>query len=147
MTMPEQDPTRLVLLGDLRKAMGLATELVRGSAANIAIEAADSKRLDDWCRSVDQPVLVDVAVNLPDVMARLRGERAGNPPMRASVEDLVGRSIDEVERALILQTLDHCRGNRTSAASILGISVRTMRNKLKMFRGDGAAPDGAPVRH
>ena len=38
-----------------------------------------------------------------------------------------------MERALILKTLERCRGNRTSASNILGISVRTMRNKLKIF--------------
>lgn len=46
---------------------------------------------------------------------------------------LVGSTVEDVERALILETLRHCRGNRTSASSILGISVRTMRNKLKIF--------------
>lgn len=49
------------------------------------------------------------------------------------VETLVGRTMDDVERALILQTLARCRGNRTGASAILGISVRTMRNKLKSF--------------
>ena len=49
------------------------------------------------------------------------------------VERLVGRTVEDVERALILQTLASCRGNRTCASTILGISVRTMRNKLKTF--------------
>lgn len=52
---------------------------------------------------------------------------------RAEVEGLIGRTVEEVERELILRTLERCRGNRTSASSILGISVRTMRNKLKSF--------------
>jgi DNA-binding NtrC family response regulator len=52
---------------------------------------------------------------------------------RAVVEGLVGHTVEEVERELILQTLERYRGNRTSASSILGISVRTMRNKLKTF--------------
>ncbi|SEI78134.1 DNA-binding transcriptional response regulator, NtrC family, contains REC, AAA-type ATPase, and a Fis-type DNA-binding domains [Sphingomonas sp. OV641] len=55
------------------------------------------------------------------------------------VESLVGRTVEEVERELILQTLEHCHGNRTSASSILGISVRTMRNKLKSFIEAGIA--------
>ena len=50
-----------------------------------------------------------------------------------SSSSLVGRTMAEVERDLILQTLQHCGGNRTSASSILGISVRTMRNKIKSF--------------
>lgn len=45
----------------------------------------------------------------------------------------VARTVEDVERDLILRTLQHCRGNRTSASTILGISVRTMRNKLKTF--------------
>ena len=49
------------------------------------------------------------------------------------VETLVGRTVDDVERALILQTLARCGGNRTGAATVLGISVRTMRNKLRAF--------------
>ena len=49
------------------------------------------------------------------------------------VEQLVGHTVAEVERELILHTLERCGGNRTSASSILGISVRTMRNKLKSF--------------
>lgn len=51
----------------------------------------------------------------------------------AEVESLVGRTVEEVERELILQTLERYHGNRTSASNILGISVRTMRNKLKSF--------------
>jgi two-component system, response regulator FlrC len=46
---------------------------------------------------------------------------------------LVGRTVAEVERALILATLDHCLGNRTRAAGILGISIRTLRNKLNEY--------------
>src|SRR5271154_7147469 len=43
---------------------------------------------------------------------------------------LVGRTVAEVERDLILETLKHCLGNRTHAANVLGISIRTLRNKL-----------------
>ena len=49
----------------------------------------------------------------------------------------VGRTVADVERDLILQTLDHCLGNRTHAANILGISIRTLRNKLNLYVGDG----------
>jgi two-component system, NtrC family, response regulator HydG len=58
---------------------------------------------------------------------------------RIPVESLVGRTVEEVERELILQTLEHCHGNRTSASNILGISVRTMRNKLRIFIEGGIA--------
>ena len=50
---------------------------------------------------------------------------------------LVGRTVAEVERDLILETLKLCLGNRTHAANILGISIRTLRNKLNEYSGDG----------
>jgi len=52
---------------------------------------------------------------------------------------LVGRTVADVERDLILDTLDHCLGNRTHAANILGISIRTLRNKLREYSGAGLA--------
>ena len=51
--------------------------------------------------------------------------------------DLVGRTVADVERELIIDTLYHCLGNRTHAANILGISIRTLRNKLKQYGGNG----------
>lgn len=60
-------------------------------------------------------------------------------PDRFRIESLVGRTVEEVERELILHTLERCQGNRTSASNILGISVRTMRNKLRTFIEAGIA--------
>ena len=44
-----------------------------------------------------------------------------------------------MEKTLILDTLSHCLGNRTHAANILGISIRTLRNKLNEYADDGTA--------
>jgi two-component system, response regulator FlrC len=55
----------------------------------------------------------------------------------ASVTNLVGRTVADVERDLIIDTLTHCLGNRTHAATILGISIRTLRNKLKLYSDAG----------
>lgn len=49
------------------------------------------------------------------------------------MEPHVGRKLEDVERDLILKTLARCGGNRTWAADILGISVRTLRNKLLRY--------------
>lgn len=54
-----------------------------------------------------------------------------------STPTLVGRTVDSVEQELILDTLSHCLGNRTHAANILGISIRTLRNKLKQYSEQG----------
>jgi DNA-binding NtrC family response regulator len=60
---------------------------------------------------------------------------------------LVGRTVAEVERDLILETLKHCLGNRTHAANLLGISIRTLRNKLNEYTAAGLAvpPPGGSV--
>lgn len=50
---------------------------------------------------------------------------------------LVGHSISEVERSLIIDTLKEVDGNRTLAATVLGISLRTLRNKLHQYADEG----------
>ena len=75
----------------------------------------------------------------------MRLDQAKNPPAVAHAtlaaetvtRALVGRTVADVERDLILETLKHCLGNRTHAANILGISIRTLRNKLNEYTSDG----------
>ena len=55
---------------------------------------------------------------------------------------MVGRTVADVERDLILETLDHVLGNRTHAANILGISIRTLRNKLNQYSDEGTFVPG-----
>jgi two-component system response regulator FlrC len=50
-----------------------------------------------------------------------------------------GQSVGEMERKLIMTTLDQTNGNRTHAAKLLGISLRTLRNKLREYRVEEAA--------
>jgi DNA-binding NtrC family response regulator len=57
----------------------------------------------------------------------------------AVTRGLVGRTVADVERDLIIDTLDHCLGNRTHAAKILGISIRTLRNKLNEYAAIGVS--------
>ncbi len=56
------------------------------------------------------------------------------------IEPHVGRKLDDVERDLILSTLARCGGNRTWASDILGISVRTLRNKLLRYNDAADVP-------
>lgn len=51
--------------------------------------------------------------------------------------EFVGNTVASVERNLIIDTLKHTMGNRTTAANILGISIRTLRNKLKQYQNEG----------
>ena len=57
----------------------------------------------------------------------------------SGVASLVGRRMEEVERDLIIETLGHTFGNRTHAATILGISIRALRNKLRDYAAQGVA--------
>ncbi len=68
-------------------------------------------------------------------LGRAAGSRAeGN----ASVEPVaVGTTLADMERSLIIDTLQHCLGNRTHAATVLGISIRTLRNKLRQYASEG----------
>ncbi len=63
----------------------------------------------------------------------------GNTGAGGGVAALVGRTVEEVERDLILETLGHTLGNRTHAAIILGISIRALRNKLRDYAARGLA--------
>jgi two-component system, response regulator FlrC len=71
-----------------------------------------------------------------DAEAASAGTAGGNGGAAESGA-LVGRTVADVERELIIDTLSHCLGNRTHAATILGISIRTLRNKLKQYGDDG----------
>ncbi|MFH1157544.1 MAG: sigma-54 dependent transcriptional regulator [Pseudomonadota bacterium] len=72
------------------------------------------------------PVAAKVAEAAQAVAEKTNGGDAASP-------SFVGRTVADVERELIVNTLGHCLGNRTHAANILGISIRTLRNKLKEY--------------
>jgi len=87
----------------------------------------------------------------PEAVTLRSGRSAGEPAApqgapeaaaRERIKTLVGRTVADVERDLILDTLNHCLGNRTHAANILGISIRTLRNKLKQYSEEGIPVPG-----
>jgi DNA-binding NtrC family response regulator len=96
------------------------------------------------------PEIEEFAIRLPD------GQPMGSAPdaqtarvasmaAEAAQRSFVGQTVAEVEQQLIIDTLSHCFGNRTHAANILGISIRTLRNKLKEYSEAGVsvpAPQG-----
>jgi DNA-binding NtrC family response regulator len=58
-------------------------------------------------------------------------------PPRIGFGGLAGLTVREMERRLIFDTLERTRNNRTQAAKLLGISIRTLRNKLAEYRSRG----------
>jgi two-component system response regulator FlrC len=85
------------------------------------------------------------AIRLPDgkPMSAIPDAGAMTASRAAQAADaalsFVGSTVAQVEQQLILDTLVHCLGNRTHAANILGISIRTLRNKLKEYSESGVA--------
>ncbi|HAH09597.1 MAG TPA: sigma-54-dependent Fis family transcriptional regulator [Alphaproteobacteria bacterium] len=99
------------------------------------------------------PDITEAAIRLPDgtrvddaIAPQARGAASiAADSAAAAHRHMVGRTVADVERDLIIDTLGHCLGNRTHAATILGISIRTLRNKLKQYADEGVpvpAPQG-----
>ena len=70
------------------------------------------------------------------------GRMSHHPPItRASrrrlARWLVGSPIREVERDLVLETLANTSGNRTETARLLGVSIRTLRNRITEYAAQG----------
>lgn len=82
---------------------------------------------------------IEVDVIMLSDSGKLSGRGAGGSETTGDgvADGLVGRTVADVERDLIIDTVQHCLGNRTHAANILGISIRTLRNKLKQYGSQG----------
>jgi DNA-binding NtrC family response regulator len=95
----------------------------------------------------------ETAIRLPDGQAlgggtdlSARTAQSASVAAEAASRAFVGQTVAAIEQQLIIDTLSHCLGNRTHAANILGISIRTLRNKLKEYGEAGVsvpAPQGA----
>src|SRR6202007_1974158 len=75
----------------------------------------------------------------------------GHSPIRVSVDDVdsirvgVGTTVGEAERLLILKTLESTNNNKTRAAEILGISLKTLHNKLKEYGSSNAVNNAEAI--
>lgn len=95
------------------------------------------------------PEIEEGAIRLPDGQPLAAADPHARTAQVASIaaetatRGFVGQTVAEMEQQLILDTLEHCLGNRTHAANILGISIRTLRNKLKEY-SEAGVPVPAP---
>ena len=88
-------------------------------------------------------------VELRNVLSKLSVLSAGNlvdskellrhwkPPQRGSRTDLIGLKLEDAETHLILEAVARCDGNKTAAAKQLGITTRTLHNKMHKYRSMG----------
>jgi DNA-binding NtrC family response regulator len=77
----------------------------------------------------------------PDFGAKSVRTASETPSNAVQVE--VGTTVDEAERRLILKTLESTNNNKTRAAEILGISLKTLHNKLKEYGNAGGSADNS----
>jgi two-component system, response regulator FlrC len=116
------------------------------AVARISAEALDQLSRNRWKGNVRElentleraVLLADGDTVLPRHLQLAPGSdngTGGGPPRNFRT----GITVWEMERDLIMGTLSHVNENRTHAAELLGISIRTLRNKLKEYRESGAA--------
>lgn len=153
------DPSKLYLPGERNRAEREAAEAAeaaaiaereRKAAQKKAQALADAERHEAQSEKPPQEEMIYTQSELD--AAREEGHIAGHTAAleeaetarehyiadaKAGIGGLVGRTVADVERDLIIDTLKHTLGNRTHAAKILGISIRTLRNKLNTYVQDG----------
>ncbi|EZP48665.1 helix-turn-helix domain-containing protein [Sphingomonas sp. RIT328] len=138
--MPDgADAGPLLLIGAPDAVLDLAAGLARAPRTRLSVGYSAPDLLRLYRRRRPHLVAVDLTLDLPEVVARLREpRRPGHAGATDPIAAFVGRPLADIERALILATLARCHGNRTRAAAMLGVSVRTLRNRLHQFEHDGA---------
>jgi transcriptional regulator with PAS, ATPase and Fis domain len=125
------------LLGRISRRMGREITLAR-SAADLLVNYSfpgNVRELENVLESATILSREDPQVITEKDLTLLPRESTGAPlPGRFGEQPL---SLDALERAAIEQALRRCQGNRTRAASLLGISRDTLHRKLRQFRQGG----------
>jgi DNA-binding NtrC family response regulator len=135
------------------EANGLPVRMLSPDARRVLIANHWRGNVRELENTVHRAVLLATGLEIaPDALVSPDGDAFNAAPLgpaeRAAqtadmvTRTLVGMTVAAVERDLILDTLDHCLGNRTHAAKILGISIRTLRNKLNEYADAGVEIPG-----
>ncbi len=129
-----------------------SAEANRKAVSGIDNESLEILRLFRWPGNVlqlrnviDRAVIVArrpllAAADLPNDVRRA-GRKGPHFELR------IGETMDEIERELIFKTLDFTNGNKVRAAQILGISLKTLYNRLVRYQGKGSDPVSESSRH
>jgi transcriptional regulator with PAS, ATPase and Fis domain len=108
------------------------TSLILGFGQTLSL--ADVSWLFDELQPLPQHSLNDPIMESIDQEAVVRGTPSGERRRMPLRGGLGGVPLEQVERQAILDTLQRTNGNRTRAAKILGISDRTLREKIRRYR-------------
>lgn len=87
--------------------------------------------------TMHRAVLLASGNNIDENAIILQNPAATKTSTQEIVQSQVGQTVASVEKKLILDTLQSTSWNRTTAAALLGISIRTLRNKLKQYQDEG----------
>jgi DNA-binding NtrC family response regulator len=90
----------------------------------------------------DRPIMAPVVVSAAAASTTAATPMTATAPPPASEDKdalriQIGTTVEEAEKGLILRTLEHTKNNKTRAAEILGISLKTLHNKLKEYGATG----------
>jgi two-component system response regulator FlrC len=115
---------------ELQNAVQRAAILSRGG----------TPKQSDFLLSIDPGAQLEVRRTEPASQKSIHDmvEKIVEPSIQSAAQGLIirsGTTVHEMEKALILETLRSTNNNRTEAAKLLGISIRTLRNKLHEYRG------------
>ncbi len=146
--------TKLTFLKSARQAIekfdaGLVADLVVcGQEIDVDAFMASFETLGIPVPAMLQPVKPKISGNsVPDSHPKAKQWEDASSWLGNEKNPLrLGQRLADMERELILQTLTHCGGNRTYAADILGISARTMRNKLQQYSAEGRTITASRIR-
>ncbi len=107
-------------------------------------EAKDSLLKYPWpgnVRELENVIERAMILTAGDVISAEHLATSGDGPDLSTFMPVMGATIHEMEKNLILSTLKRVDGNRTKAATLLGISIRTLRNKLNEYTKGGQISD------
>jgi DNA-binding NtrC family response regulator len=85
--------------------------------------------------ALQQPVAMISVPAMPSLNAAIAARTSAHGGTARDVTIRVGTSLDDAERTLIMATLDSVAGSKAKAAQVLGISLKTLYNRLHAYRG------------
>lgn len=120
----------------------MAVQRTPRSVLHVVIVATDASQRQALMQLADaEGAGVTLCGSVEEVRAALaRARSAAAEAAGDSIEVPVGTSLEEASRELILATLRHAGGVRKRAAETLGISLKTLYNRLVAYRANGELP-------
>jgi len=117
------------------------TEMDMRSGTEKVLSAAAAKRIRDYewpGNQIEFRNTLRAAYAATDSLDEIVIDKAVTPALANSLNNqaayLTGQSFEEVERKLVLATLEHAQGNKRATAELLGISLKTLYNRMQSYK-------------